>query len=169
LEENQMNMRAFTLAALIAGVVMGVLSNFPIINFANCLLCMWVWLSAILAVFLYRRFAPEAPFLSVGEGAGLGAVAGIVGAVVGALVSLAFNALFASAGFDPAMMLQQLQSAGIEVPPEAMPAIQAMAGTGSVLVSMLCNGVVYAIFGAIGGIIAAALIWKKPQTPTIVV
>lgn len=164
-----MNMRAFTLSALIAGLVMGVLSNFPVINLANCILCMWVWLSAILAVFLYRRFAPGAPFLSVGEGAGLGAVSGIVGAVVGAIVSLLFNALFASAGFDPAMMLQQMQAAGIVVPPEAMPAIQALAGTGSVLIATLCNGVVYAIFGAIGGIIAAALIWKKPETPTIVV
>ena len=164
-----MNMRAFTLSALIGGLVMGVLSNVPVINFANCLLCMWVWLSAILAVFLYRSFAKEAPYLSVGEGAGLGAVAGIVGAVVGAIVSLMFNALFASAGFDPAVMLQQLQAQGIVVPPEALPAIQALAGTGSVFFSLVCNGLVYAIFGAIGGIIAAALIWKKPETPATVI
>jgi hypothetical protein len=163
-----MNMRAFALSALIAGVVMGVLGNIPIVNIFNCLLCMWVWLSAILAVFLYRRFAPEAAFLSVGEGAGLGAVAGVIGAVVGAVVSLMFNALFASAGFDPAVVLQQLQAQGFDLPPGAMPAIQALAGTGSVIVSMLCNGIVYAIFGAIGGIIAAALIWKKPSGAPVI-
>ena len=151
---------------------MGVLSNFPVINFANCLLCMWVWLSAILAVFLYRSFAKEAPYLSVGEGAGLGAVAGIVGAVVGAIVSLMFNALFASFGANPAealQQLQQLQAQGIVIPNWVMPLVQAMAGTGGVVFSMLCNGIVYAIFGAIGGIIAAALIWKKPATPATVI
>lgn len=158
-----MNMRAFTLSALIAGLVMGVLSNFPLVNVFNCILCMWVWLSAIFAVFLYRRFAPEAPFLSVGEGAGLGAAAGVVGAVVGAFVSLIFNALFASAGFDPNAMLQQLQAQGMQVPPEAMLVVQALAGTGSVIFSLFSNGLVSAIFGAIGGMIAAALIWKRPQ------
>jgi hypothetical protein len=165
MEENRMNMRAFTLSALIAGLVMGVLSNIPVINFANCLLCMWVWLSAILAVFLYRRFAPEAPFLSVGEGAGLGAVSGVVGAVVGAIVSLMFNALFASFGANPVealQQLQQLQAQGVEIPPWVVPLVHALTGTGSVFISLFCNGFVYAIFGAIGGIIAAALIWKKP-------
>jgi len=156
-----MNTRAFTLSALIAGIVMGLLSNIPVVNFANCLLCMWVWLSAILAVFLYRRFDPVNPFLSVGQGAGLGAVAGIVGALVGAVVSLLFNALFASFGYDPTAMLQSLQSQG-DLPPAAVTAIQALAGTGSLFVALLCNGFLYAAFGAIGGMIAAALIWKKP-------
>ena len=54
-----MNMRAFWLASLIAGVVMGLLGGLPLISVLNCVLCLWVWLSAILALVSFIHFLTQ--------------------------------------------------------------------------------------------------------------
>src|SRR5512136_699256 len=86
-----MNPRSLLLSALIAGVVLGVLGNLPLLNFINCFLCLWVWLGGIFAVYLYNRYERNRTQLdqasaTVGQGAGVGALAGVVGAFVGVLV-----------------------------------------------------------------------------------
>ena len=82
-----MNTRSLFLSALIAGVVIGLLGNLPILNIINCFLCIWVWVGAFLAVMLYRRYEPGVS-LTTGQGAGIGALAGLVGACVGVLINL---------------------------------------------------------------------------------
>ena len=156
-----MNTRSLILSTLIAGLVMALLSNIPVINFANCLLCMWVWLSGILAVFLYRRFEAAHPSLTNGQGAALGALAGVFGALIGAVVGAFFGMIF---GASMASAISLLQSqAGLQ---ESMgPYLDMLrGGAGFTLFGTLCNLVLYAAFGAIGGLIATALIWKTPQT-----
>ena len=151
-----MNTRAFLLAALLGGLVMAVLSNFPVLNLLNCLLCAWVWLSGILAVFFYRRFETVNPALSIGQGLALGAVAGVVGAIIGAILGAIFGGLGLAAvmnsvksmpGYDPSSMDQFTNL---------------IAGGGISIFSMFCNGIFYALFGAVGGLIGTALIWKAP-------
>jgi hypothetical protein len=153
-----MNTRAFTLSALIAGVVMALLGSLPLINFCNCFLCMWVWGSAILAVFLYRRFDSAGPALSVGQGAILGVAAGVIGGVIGAII----EAIFASSTLAGTLELMRSQ-------PSLQPFVDAYSGLirggGFGFLGKLFNIVIYAAFGAIGGIIATALIWKAPQSP----
>ena len=150
-----MNTRAFLLSALVGGLIMAVLSNFPLLNLLNCVLCAWVWLSGILAVFFYRRFNAANPALSVGQGLALGAVAGVIGAIIGSIVS----AIFSTAG--TAALLSYLKS----VPGYSSDLDQFtnLAGVGGF--SFLClagNLVLYSLFGAIGGLIGTALIWKAP-------
>jgi hypothetical protein len=151
-----MNTRSFLLAALIGGAVMGFLGNIPILNFINCFLCAWVWLSGILAVYLYRRFELANPALSVGQGLALGAVAGVIGAIIGAIVGAIFGGLGAAAlvsamrnmpGYDPSSMDTFTNL---------------VAGGGFSLFALTCNLVLYALFGAVGGLIGTALIWKAP-------
>jgi hypothetical protein len=81
-----MNARAFWLSTLIAGALMGLLANLPVLNLINCFLCIWIWLGGALAVYLYRRFHPVGVAPTVGQGALLGIVAGLIAAVVGAVV-----------------------------------------------------------------------------------
>jgi hypothetical protein len=152
-----MNTRAFLLSALIAGVVMALLGQIPIINILNCVLCMWVWGSGILAIFLYRRFEPANPILSIGQGAGVGAVAGVVGAIIGAILS----AIFKSAGWGALLSLAK----AIAGPSADLDPIANLITTGGFwFISLGIDLVLYAFFGAVGGIIATALIWKKPKT-----
>jgi len=152
-----MNTRAFLLSALITGAIVALLGNIPIINFINCFLCAWVWGGGILAVFFYRRFEQANPLLSVGQGAGLGAVAGVIGALIGGVVSAFFNAIFGAANIASAL------SSLAQSSPELAQYLPYLIGTGGFWFVTLCiNLALYAAFGAIGGVIATALIWKKP-------
>jgi len=155
-----MNTRAFVLSAIIAGVVIAFLGNIPVINFLNCLLCMWVWLGGIFAVFLYRRFYASSPNLSVGQAAGLGAVSGVFGALIGAVFSALLNILFARLG-----VIQALES--ISSQPETVSFIKMAFAAGNPIVILLTNIVLYSLFGAVGAGIAAAAIWKTPKAAVI--
>lgn len=83
-----MNKRSFWLSALIAGAVMGLLGNLPVLSVLNCFLCVFVWLGGALAIIFYRRFEKGQMSLSTGQAAGLGAVAGLFGTLIGTLVYL---------------------------------------------------------------------------------
>ena len=152
-----MNTRSFILSALIAGTLLGLFANLPLLNLVNCILCVWVWLGGILAVFLYRRFASDTPDLSVAQGAGLGALSGLVGTFVGTLVFLVTGAL--------SMPIFESMARGLQVEGD----LPFQTGTGfwgifaAAIFFMLLNLVLYPIFGAVGGIIGAGLLWKKPQ------
>jgi hypothetical protein len=135
---------------------MALLGNLPIVNFVNCLLCAWVWLSGILAVYLYRRFATANPSLSTGQGAILGALAGVIGAVIGAVIS----AVFTSAG-----MVKFLEALSFQLSyrPILEPYVSMLKSGGFAIISLIIDLILYAIFGAIGGLIATAAIWKTPK------
>lgn len=83
-----MNSRSFFLSALISGAIIGLLANLPILNIINCFLCIFVWLGAVAAVFIYRGFQHGTLDLTTGQGAGLGALAGLIGAFVGIFVNI---------------------------------------------------------------------------------
>jgi len=152
-----MNTRSFLLSAVIAGGLLGLFSNLPLLNFVNCVLCVWVWLGGILAVFLYRRFASDNPDLTVAQGAGLGALSGLFGTLAGAVVFLVTGAL--------SMPLIESMASGLQV--EGDLPFQTGGGFGGVFTAamlfMALNLVLYPIFGAVGGVIGAGLLWKKPQ------
>ncbi len=150
-----LNTRSLVYSGLIAGILMGILSQIPLVACLNCLLFAWVWGGGIASVFLYRRFEHN-PTLSITQGLVLGAAAGVVGAVVGGIASLIFGGL--SAAFS-----QMISNA--------------VGDTGSSLTSFFISSgfsifrifrdvIFYGIVGAIGGFIATGLIWKAPVTPT---
>ena len=153
-----MSGRSFFLSSLIAGVVMGLLSSIPVISMGNCAICLWVWGSAILGVFLYRTFEKQNPSLSVGQGALLGLVAGVFGAIISSLFSLLSVAGMAS-------VMEQIQTLpGSEsIPPGILDLAASPAS--SIVSTLLCGGPFYLAFGALGGVIATALIWKPKATP----
>lgn len=148
-----MNMRSFWLSALIAGAVLGLLGNLPVLNLINCVLCVFVWLGGALAVYLYRRYEKGVMILSTGQAAGLGAVAGVIGALVGALVFMITSSISAPI-FNALAQFVQYQGA----PPFR-------SGIGGLLISttfFFCLDVIlYPIFGALGAMIGASMM-KKP-------
>ncbi len=147
-----MNTRSLGIAALIAGLVIALLSNLPFINLVNCLLCAWVWLGGILAVYLYQRNEPAATLVKPEQGALVGAIAGIVAAFIGAILGFIFGAgnaaLFQALNnvVDTGEYGRQLATAG-----------------GFSFFGLACNLVLYTAFGAIGGLIGAAIL--KPKAP----
>jgi len=151
-----MNTRSFLLSALIAGALLGTLANLPLLNLVNCILCLWVWLGGIFAVWLYRRYQP-AQAVTPGQGAGLGAVAGVIGVLVGTVVFALTSAITMPMMDSLARTLQieGYQSLGTG----GLPAMLMTTG-----IFFCMNLILYPIFGAIGGLIASS-IWKTAKTP----
>ena len=152
-----MNTRSLVLTVLIAGTVIGVLANLPILNLINCALCIWVWLGGSLAVFIYRRFQGSQPGLTASQGAGLGALAGLVGALVGAVVFLVTSPLSIPI-FNG--LARSLQIEG-ELPFRSN-TIWDLVGTAFVF--LVVDAVLYPVFGALSGMITANLT-RPPASP----
>ena len=142
-----MNSRSFFLSALIAGVVIGLLGNLPVLNLINCFLCIWVWVGGILAVFLYRRFEHGGPGLTGGQGAGLGALSGLIGAFVGVVV-YALTSFISMPLFNNLARSFDIQG---DLPWDAggFPEIIA-----SAFFFLVVNAILYPLFGAISGFVA---------------
>ncbi len=149
-----LNSRALMISSGIAGVLMGILSNIPIIFCVNCLLLGWVWGGAIFAVFLYRRNTRQA-YLTNQQGLVLGAAAGVVGAIVGGIAALVFGGL-------TSLLMNQFFSSSQNL---GNSIFNSLVSTGFSVLNIIRDIFVYGIVGALGGLIATALIWKTPATP----
>lgn len=78
-------------AALIGGVVIGLLSGIPYVRLVNVFCCLWIIAGGALASYLYIKKSPTA--VSTGEGAMLGAAAGAIGIVVELVVGIPLTIL----------------------------------------------------------------------------
>ncbi len=136
---------------LIGGVAAAILSAIPIINYCNLIFCMWMLLGAGLAVKLLQD---KTNAIEVKEGAVIGLLTGLVtGGVFGVIYILVF--LLFGAAMIPGAASGELEGAA--------------AGTGMMALIMggSCIGslVVYGGFGALGGVIAAAIFKPKVDGP----
>jgi hypothetical protein len=150
-----MNNRSMLIAAGIGGLVMAAVSKIPVINCLNCLFCVGIWGSGILAVWFYRLSEKDQPGLTIGQGALIGLLAGVEAAVLAALIGVIFSGAGMFASLD---MIRNMP--GVSAGASDM-FRQATAFGGGLIGGLLCNLVLYPLFGAIGGVIATALIWKK--------
>lgn len=78
-------------AALIGGVVIGLLSSIPYVRLGNVICCLWIVIGGALASYLYIK--KSATPVSAGDGALLGAIAGAIGWAVGLLVGVPLTIL----------------------------------------------------------------------------
>src|SRR5918997_450759 len=110
-----------TKAALIGGVVVGLLSAIP---FVNTCCCLWAIVGGALAVYMYVQ-GTQTP-VQTGEGAMLGALAGVVGTVIYLIIGIPLAFMFRSSAMG---MLGGMMGS---MPPEQQEALrQAMDQSGS--------------------------------------
>jgi len=149
--------------ALIAGIVAGILSGLPFIGAGNCVCCLWIIGGAAVAARMLAAATPT--LLKASDGAVVGALTGIVAAVTDALVSLPlrqFNMGLARRILDKAAEL------GGQLPSGIQDILNQSAGAfsaGWFLLGLLVSAAVFAIVGALGGIIGVSLFAKKVQPP----
>jgi uncharacterized protein involved in cysteine biosynthesis len=142
--------------ALVGGAVAGVLTAVPVVN---CLCCLWIIGGAMLASYLLAKNSPVS--LTSGDGAIVGILAGIIAAVVDAVVSLPFQAL-------NRQFLQKFMEQFSQFAKDMPSGWERWMGRGAEGVSMpwfllglMISAVVFAAFGALGGVIGASLFGKK--------
>ncbi len=144
--------------AVIGGVVLGLLSAIPFVNWVNICCCAWAILGGLLASYLYVK--NSATPANAGDGAIVGAMAGGVGAVIFLVVGIPLSIVSGAAmrgalikfmaSVDPRqaeMFRQQMEAQGESV--------------SGVIIQSLFGAVLLVIFAVIGGLIAIPLFEKR--------
>jgi hypothetical protein len=165
-----MNTKSMLIAGGLAGIVMGILAAIPLIGILSSCCCLWagLWGCGILAVLFYRMSNKTQPGLTIGQGVVLGLLAGAVGAllasILGGISSLVFGGMSGAAYMD---YINQIPGAAESLDASSRQIIeQAAATSSSILFSTCCKFVIFPLFGMIGGLIGAGLIWKN-NSPAI--
>lgn len=138
-----------TKAALIGGVVAGVLSVIPVVS--SCC-CLWAIGGGILAVYLYIKNTrtPMQP----ADGAVLGAMTGGIAAVVYAIIGLPLMMIIGMAQMEAQMA--QIRQTGVDIP---------FAGMTLAIVGMLMVAVGLVVCATIGGLIGVPIFGKGAGAP----
>jgi hypothetical protein len=142
--------RNLLLASLIGGAVSLILTNVPVINLVNCLLCAGFWAGPLFAVWIYKR---QTGSVTLGQGVAIGALAGVWSGVIGLLLSLV-NLAGIQAVMDSLAVLA----------PEGTDLGESLGTVESTLLNL--GGVAFEIgIGAVGGLIGGALFRTKTAPP----
>jgi hypothetical protein len=144
--------------AVIGGVVLGLLSAIPFVNFVNICCCLWAIVGGLLASYLYVKNSPVPA--NAGDGAIVGAIAGAIGAVIylvlgiplaivsGSAMRTIFINLMASIDPNQADLLRrQLEAQGDNI--------------SGIIVQSLIGAVLLLVFAVIGGLIGIPLFEKR--------
>jgi hypothetical protein len=143
--------------AIIGGVVLGILSVIPFVNWVNVCCCLWAILGGLLAAHLYVKGSPTPA--STGDGAIVGALAGLVGAVIAVIIGIPISILMS--GVMTGVMVsivEGINPAQAEMMREQMIAGQTVAGA---IVNGLILAVFLVIFSTLGGLLGIAIFEKR--------
>jgi hypothetical protein len=133
--------------ALLGGLIVGVLSAIPFINYCCCI---WALGGGVLAAYIYIKSSPLP--VKMGDGAMVGGLAGVVGGIIYFVLSLPINIFFGMAAMEG-----QLARSGVHLP---------FSGVVLLIVSSIIGAIVLAVLTAVGGIIGVAIFEKrKDSTP----
>ncbi|MFQ6082307.1 MAG: hypothetical protein ACE5WD_02975 [Candidatus Aminicenantia bacterium] len=148
--------------ALIGGLLTGILAGLPIIQMGNCLCCLWVVIGGILASYFLSKDAQIT--LRAGDGAIVGILSGIIGAIISSIINIPFQAINQQ---FVRRVLERLPEYGAEFPRDMDLWLKRGAEFSApmFMVGLIISIVIFAIFGALGGIIGISLFRKKKVAP----
>lgn len=145
--------------AIIGGVVLGLLSVIPFVNWANLCCCLWALLGGALASYLYIKNSPVPA--TPGDGAILGVMAGVVGAVISVVIGIPVSIL--TGGLMIGILVRLIES----VNPSQAEMMRAQIEAGQSVVGAIVNGLILAvllvIFSTLGGLIGIPIFEKRKR------
>jgi hypothetical protein len=128
--------------ALLGGLIVGVLSAIPLVQYCCCI---WGIGGGVLAAFLYIK-SSTVP-VKTGDGATVGALAGVIGGIIYLILGLPI-AIF----FGMAAMEEQLTRSGVSLP---------FSGVLLIIVAGIVGAIILAILATLGGVIGVAIFEKR--------
>jgi hypothetical protein len=134
--------------ALLGGLIVGVLSAIPLLNYCCCI---WGIGGGILAGFLYIKSAPIP--VKVGEGAVIGVLTGIVGAVLYFIIGVPLAYFISGANLEETLARMNVQ----------LPAN--ISGLLLFALSGLIGGLILLCLSVIGGLISVPIFEKRKDGP----
>ncbi|MFZ1978168.1 MAG: hypothetical protein WAV76_09450 [Bacteroidota bacterium] len=163
-------------AALLGGLVIGLVSGIPGLSLLNCCCCAGILIGGALSVYLYKEeFTAEMPPLESSDVLILSIIAGIIGAVVATAVSGVVSAFsgpieteflrkIMTRVTDKLASMGALQQDAIdEIQNQLEQAVQEKLTFGSLLRSLIFTLIIYPIFSMLGGLIGFGIFGKKKQ------
>ena len=145
--------------AIIGGVVLGILSVIPVVNWANICCCLWAILGGALASYLYIKSSPVPA--TPGDGAILGALAGLVGAVIAVVIGIPLSILMS--GVMTRIIVSLLES----INPSQAEMMRTQIEAGQTVVGAIVNGLILAVllvvFSTLGGLIGVPIFEKRKR------
>ncbi len=161
-----MNQETMLKPALIAGIIVGVLSALPVLGALNCLCCAWVIGGGILAAYLSVKASPWA--LTLGRGMALGLLAGAIAAIVDTAFSIPIHFALSGMGMGVAEQINEALEQVPNMPEDLRQALRSVFIDGDEIgiFFLVLTGVfkvlVYSIVAALGGAIGVAIFEKRP-------
>ena len=134
--------------ALLGGLIVGVLSAIPLLNYCCCI---WGIGGGGLAGFLYIKSSPIP--VKVGEGAVIGVLTGIVGAVLYLIIGVPLAYFISGANLE-----DTLRQAGLQLPAN-------ISGLMLFVVSGLIVGLILFVLSIVGGLISVPIFEKRKDGP----
>jgi len=134
--------------ALLGGLIVGILSAIPFLNYCCCI---WGIGGGLLAGMLYIKSAPIP--VKVGEGAVVGVLTGIVGAILYFIIGVPIAYFLSGAQLE-----ETLVRAGVQLP----------AGVSGILLFVLgglIGGLILLVLAVIGGLISVPIFEKRKDAP----
>ncbi len=128
--------------ALLGGLIVGVLSAIPLVQYCCCI---WGIGGGALAAFLYIK-SSTVP-VKTGDGAIVGALSGVIGGIIYLIIGLPI-AIF----FGMAAMEDQLTRSGVSLP---------FSGVLLMIVAGIIGAIILAILATLGGVIGVAIFEKR--------
>ena len=128
--------------ALLGGLIVGILSAIPFINYCCCI---WSIGGGALAAYLYIKGSPVP--VKTGDGAVVGGLAGVFGGILYLIIGLPIALLFGMAAIQ-----EQLTRSGVELP---------ISGFLFALVAGIFVAVILAVLATVGGLIGVAIFEKR--------
>jgi len=145
--------------AIIGGVVLGLLSVIPFVNWANVCCCLWAILGGALASYLYIKNSPVPA--TPGDGAILGALAGLVGAVISVVIGIPVSILMSGVMMGIVVrLMESINPSQAEMMRTQIEAGQTVAGA---MVNGLILAVLLVIFSTLGGLIGIPIFEKRKR------
>jgi hypothetical protein len=132
--------------ALLGGLIVGILSSIPFVNYCCCL---WALGGGGLACYFYIKSSPTP--VRPGDGAMLGGLAGVIGAVLFFVIYVPLSYFMGAAAVE-----EQLARSGVEIP---------VSGIVLFILIGLLGGIFLLVVSVIGGLIAVPIFEKRKNAP----
>src|SRR3954463_16814897 len=150
--------------ALLAGLVLGVLSSLPIISAGNCCCGLWFVTTGVLAAWLMQQNQPLPITIRDGALAGLGTA--VVGTVVWAILFVPMQAI---TGVWQRQFAEKLLDSTADIPPNVREILEASQGPAHLVFGLVIGCMLMLLIGGafttLGGLLGALLFKKNAPEP----
>jgi hypothetical protein len=128
--------------AVLGGLVVGILSAIPFVNYCCCL---WAIGGGLLAGMLYIKESPLR--ITPGNGAMIGALAGVVGGLIYLILGIPIAIFYGAAAME-----QAFKNSGVQMP---------LSGLAMIILGSLFGALCLIVLSTLGGLIAVPIFEKR--------